>query len=177
MEKGNLGIRLGFYGVAAFILAYLGSTTLLFLLAGVVLIAEKNEWATRQVIQALCLCVVSNVVMSVIGIFDFVYRIPYLGSVWNVFTQIIDVLLEVAVLVFVIVGILKNLKGNDANIPLASNVADWVYGVVKEKPVKVVQPQVNGQLYCTGCGAPIKGGAFCSVCGKPVVQPAPQAAP
>ncbi len=167
MEKGNLGIRLGFYGVAAFVLAYLGYSTGLFLLAGVVLVAEKNEWATRQVIQAFCLYIASGIVSSVVYLFDFIGYIPYLGSVWNVLTQIISTALDVAVLVFAIIGVLKNMKGEDANIPLASNLADWAYGIVRPKAPK------QTQTFCTGCGAPMANGAqFCNNCGKPVGQPA-----
>lgn len=62
MEKGKLGIRLSFYAVAAFILAFLGYSTVLALLAGFVLIVEKNEWASRQVIQAFFLCIFADIV-------------------------------------------------------------------------------------------------------------------
>lgn len=175
MEKGNLGIRLAFYGVAAFALAWLGYSTALFLLAGVVIVAEKNEWASRQVIQAICLCVVGSVVGSVLDIFDFIYKIPFVGTAWGVIIGIITSLVDIAILVFCILAIVRNAKGKEANVPLANKFADWAYGIVRVKPV--VQPQAGPQAFCTGCGAPLNGGAFCNVCGKPVGQPAPQQAP
>lgn len=76
MEKGKLGIRLSFYAVAAFILAFLGYSTVLALLAGFVLIVEKNEWASRQVIQAFFLCIFADIVNGILNIFDFLYQIP-----------------------------------------------------------------------------------------------------
>lgn len=83
---------------------------------------------------------------------------------------IIEGLVDLAVLVFAIVAIIKNLKGEDANIPLAKNVADWVYGVVTPKKVKVAAPAA-GASFCTKCGAAVNG-QFCTACGTPVGQAA-----
>ena len=76
METGKLGLRIAFYGVAAFILAFLGYSTLIFLLAGIALLVEKNEWATRQIIQAFGLCVISSLIYSAFDVLDFLYDIP-----------------------------------------------------------------------------------------------------
>ncbi len=127
MEKGKFGVRMSFYTVTAFILAYLGYSTVLFLLAGVVILLEKNEWAGRQVIQAICLCVVENVVNSVLAIMNPLYRIPIITNVWGVVDDLIGSVLSILVLVFCIVGILKNLKGQEADIIGASKFADWAY--------------------------------------------------
>ena len=174
MEKGNLGIRLGFYGVVAFILAYFGSTTLLFLLAGFVLISEKNDCAVRQVIQALCLWFARAVIVNVMALFNVIGRIPIIGTIWYTFTDVIEMLLDIAVLVFVIIAIIKNAKGKEANIPLANKFADWACGIVRPKAVAPA-PQQAAQGFCRSCGAPLTGGAFCNTCGKPVA-PAPQQA-
>ena len=140
MEKGKYGIRLCFYTVSAFILAYLGYSTVLFLLAGVVLLAEKNEWATRQVIQAICLCVVRNLVTAALGIFDFLYQIPIISHIWGVVDGLLEALVSIFVLVFCIVGVIKNLKGNDADIIGARKFADWAYGMVKVQPQPAPAP-------------------------------------
>ncbi|MBQ7955939.1 MAG: hypothetical protein IJ282_09330 [Lachnospiraceae bacterium] len=145
MKKGNLGIRLAVYGVLAFVLAYFGSSTLLFLMLGITLLVEKNEWATRQIIQALVLCYASSLVRSVLNIFDFMYKIPYVGTVWSILLDVIFVLIEIAVLVFAVLGIIKNLKDQDAAIPVASSVADWVYGVAKEKTAPAAAPAPAAQ--------------------------------
>lgn len=130
MKKGNFGIRLAAYGVVAFFLAYMGAATLLFLLLGVALLAEKNEWTVRQILQALVLCYVASVVRSIFGIVDFIGNIPLLGTLWNVLTGIVYAVVDLAVLVCAIVGIVRNLKDEDASIPVARRFADWVYGAV-----------------------------------------------
>ena len=148
--KGNYGIRLAAYTVLAFLLSYFGSTTLLFLVLGVVLLAEKNEWATRQVLQALVLCYVGVIVRNVLNIFDFVYDIPsmfvsvdvlfnvanVLVKIWRTIENLINSVVDLAVLVLVVIGIIKNLKDQDANLPLVKNVVDWVYDIAKEKKEK-----------------------------------------
>ena len=90
MEKGKFGIRLSFYAVTAFLFVILGYTTALWLLAGVVIVGEKSEWAGRQVIQAICLEVVSGVVSAFFALFDFVYRIPLLGTIWGTLISVIN---------------------------------------------------------------------------------------
>lgn len=127
MQKGRFGIRLSFYTVSAFLLAYLGYSTVLFLLAGVVIFLEKDEWAGRQVIQAICLCLVENFCRSILNIFDPIRSIPVLGTIWGSVVGLITSILSLLVLVFCVVGILKNLKGKDAGIIGASRFANWAY--------------------------------------------------
>ena len=71
MEKGKLGIRLSVYAVLAFILAAFGLYLGIIGLLAVVLIAEKDEWAGRQVLQALMLCLLPSVVGIFFHVFDF----------------------------------------------------------------------------------------------------------
>ena len=120
MEKGKFGVRLCFYGVCAFILAGLGYFTALMLLAGVVLVGEKNEWATRQVIQAIILCLIQNAVSTVLSVFDFLYNVPVISRVWSVLNSSVSGILSLLVIVLCIMGIIKNMKNEDAEIPLAS---------------------------------------------------------
>lgn len=133
MEKGKFGVRMCFYTVSAFLLAYLGYSTVLFLLAGVVILVEQNEWAGRQVIQAICLCIVKNLVSQVLGILNPIYRIPFLSSAWGEVVELINWGLGILVLVFCVVGILKTMKGQEADIVGASKLADWAYGIAKNK--------------------------------------------
>ncbi len=133
MEKGKYGIRMCFYTVSAFLLAYLGYSTVLFLLAGVVIFVERNEWAGRQVIQAICLCLVENLVDHLLSMLSLMYRVPIISNIWGVVVDLIGSGLGILVLVFCLVGILKNLKGQEAGIIGADKFADWAYGIVKEK--------------------------------------------
>jgi len=141
MEKGKLGLRMSFYAVTGFLLAILGYSTLLFLLAGVVLIVEKSEWATRQMIQAFSLCVISSLLYDVLGILDFIYKIPFIGTAWGVIMSVIKGIIGLVVFAFCVVGIINTAKGKEANIPLASKFADWAFGVVKK--AAPVQPAAN----------------------------------
>lgn len=186
MEKGKLGIRLGFYGVLAFIMAYLGSYTALFILLAVVLMAEESEWASGQVIQAICLCVADSLLGVVLGVinsirsslvntFDFLYKVPGIGNGWSMINSFLGHAINIVVLVFAILAILNNVKGKDANIPLANKFAAWVFGKSVAAKTAQVQPQSQpqaaaGTAVCKGCGAPLNGNAFCSVCGKPADQ-------
>lgn len=133
MKKGTLGIRLAFYGVLAFVLAYLGYSTLLFLILGVALLVEKDEWTVRQVLQAVVLCFIASIIRSLFNAVGFIGDIPFIGVVWDVVTSIIEAVVELIVLACAVAGIIKNMKDQDAALPLASNIADWAYGVVKEK--------------------------------------------
>ena len=198
MEKGKFGIRLSFYAVVAFLFVILGYSTPLFLLAGVVIVGEKDEWASRQVIQAICLQVVSGIVSAFFGIFNFMYSIPILGTIWGTTVGVVESLVKIAILVFAIIAIVKTAKGKEAGVPLANKFADWAYGRVKVQPVyqqpvyaqpaqaapvapapaQPVPPVAPAQPVqqaapadvCANCGAPLNGAAFCTKCGTPAAK-------
>ena len=71
MEKGKLGIRLSVYAVLAFILAAFGLYLGIIGLLAVVLIVEKDEWASRQVLQALMLCLLPSMIGAVFDVLGF----------------------------------------------------------------------------------------------------------
>ena len=149
MEKGKLGIRLSFYAVAAFILAFLGYSTVLALLTGFVLIVEKNEWASRQVIQAFFLCIFADIVNGILNIFDFLYQIPLMGSVWGTAISVIDGIVSLVVLIFCIMALVNTAKGNEANVPGLNGLANWAYGIVAPK-VNQAQQAYYGQQQFKG---------------------------
>lgn len=149
MTKGKFGIQLWFYAVLAFILVFLGQTLLCGLLLGFVIAAEKNEWLSRQVIQAFSL---SLAVSLITGILDFVQRalygllseITYVGSGFNTVFDVLDGIISILVLVLVIIAIIKVAKEQDAGIPGLSALASKAFGIV-EKKVYTQPPQ--GQPY------------------------------
>lgn len=130
METGKLGLRIAFYGVAAFILAFLGYSTLIFLLAGIALLVEKNEWATRQIIQAFGLCVISSLIYSAFDVLDFLYDIPFVGAAYGTIMGLINAIISIIVLIFCIMGIVRNMKGQEAKLPLFHKFANWAFGIV-----------------------------------------------
>ena len=70
MQKGKYGVCLWFYALVAFILAFLGQVLLGGLLLGFVIVAEKNEWLTRQVIQAFFLTIIVSVINAVLDLLN-----------------------------------------------------------------------------------------------------------
>ena len=203
MEKGKLGIRLSVYAVLAFILAAFGLYLGIIGLLAVVLIAEKDEWAGRQVLQALMLCLLPSMVSAVFGVLGFMNWFGWgsygsavytISSIWSRFNSVINWLVNIAVYVFALIGILNGSNGKEAGIPVFSSFANWAYGkiVVKAQPVyqqpvyqQPVAPQAPVQAaapapqapaqaanadVCANCGAPLNGGAFCTKCGTPAAK-------
>lgn len=148
MEKGVFGFKLSTYAVLAIIFAFLGQTTLLALLLGFVIVTEKNEWLTRQVMQVFflaiglsiistCLDAASGALAGLLGMIPLGF-ISLSGIVTTVF-GFIDWGFGVAALVFLILALVKVLKGKEANIPLFAMFANKAYGAFKAAPQ--AQPQ------------------------------------
>ncbi len=133
MKKGNLGIILPFYAVLGFILAVIGSPTQTLLLLGFVAVVEKDEWLTKQVIQAFFAAVIMSIVYAVFGLFDFVSVIPFIGAAILGIINGVESLISLAVLVFAVISAINVSKGKDANFPVASKVANWAYGIIEKK--------------------------------------------
>lgn len=133
MKKGNFGFKLCLYTVLGFILAYFGNATVLFLLAGAVFFLEKDEWAGRQIIQAICIYFADSFISALLSFVGSITRmplinkIPYLATMWSATYSVLSSIVGIVVLVFCVIGILNNLKGKDANIIGASKLANWAY--------------------------------------------------
>ena len=138
MEKGQLGIRYAFYAVAAFVLAFLGYSTGLFILAAVVVAVEKNEWATKQIIQACVMLLFVNLFHEVFGWLDVIYRIPWrpVVTAWEWVNAIVDRIFYLVMMVLYIIAIVRVAGGKEAKVPLASALANWACGVIAQKAPK-----------------------------------------
>ena len=159
MQKGKFGVCLWFYAVLAFVLAFLGQTLLCGLLLGFVILAEKNEWLSKQVMQAFFLTLASSLVGSVLDILNVFRSIPFVG---NGITGLVSLI----ILVFCIIAITKVVKEQDAGLPLVSKLANRAFGLLEQKvytqaaPAQPVQPAAPAQpLYpqqpaYTGAQAP-----------------------
>jgi len=128
MKVGNSGLSLGFYAAFAFILALVGQITLVTLLLAFVIIVEKDEWLTLQVLQALILIVCSNVISSVMRIFRVFTIIPVVGRLLLVILDRSNELVSVVLIIFAVIGIAKVIKGKDADIPGVTALAKWLLG-------------------------------------------------
>lgn len=60
MRKDRFNICISFYAVLAFVLAILGQTLLCGMLLGFVIVIQKDEWLTKQVMQAFFLALVGE---------------------------------------------------------------------------------------------------------------------
>ena len=184
MEKGKLGVRMAFYATVAFLLVLLTSNIIpVFLLLGVTMVVEQNEWASRQVIQAIVLQLLSVVVSTVFDVFSVFYRIPVFGTIWGIIVSTVESIIAIVVLVFGVIALVNVCKGKEANVPLANKFANWAYGKTAAKPV-YQQPVYQQPVYqqpvaptqapaagvCANCGAPLNGAAFCTKCGTPVAK-------
>ena len=131
MRKDSFGICLSFYAMLGFVLALLGQTMLALLLLGFVIVVEKDQWLTMQVMQAFFLSIFSGIVSTIIGIFSILYKIPFLGVLFSSIFGVITSIVSLVVIVIAIIGIARTSKEKDANIPLASDFAQKAFGVVK----------------------------------------------
>ena len=147
MQKGKYGVCLWFYALVAFILAFLGQVLLGGLLLGFVIVAEKNEWLTRQVIQAFFLTIIVSVINAVLDLLNIFGNVPIVGTAIGVVFNVISTIVSIVVLVFVIIAMVKVVKGQEANMPLLSKLANRAYGIIEKKvytqaaPANYVQPQ------------------------------------
>jgi hypothetical protein len=147
MEKGKYGIYLWFYAVMAFVFTAAGDTTLGILLLGFVLVVEKNEWLTKQVLQAFCLAlfkILTRQILSRLSISNFIYSpdnylyntrsvVYTLINGFNYLISWINSLIGLFVLILCIVGIIKVVKGQDAGIPLIAKLVNRAFGIVEKK--------------------------------------------
>lgn len=134
LRKGKLGIVLNFYPIVAFVLAILGQPLLCGLILGFVLLVEKDEWTTRQCMQALFLTLVSSVLSYVFGILAY---IPIIG--WLI--DILIGILSLVILIFAIISLTKVVKGQEADMPVMSKWAYKAYGYMPQPPAPVMPQQ------------------------------------
>ena len=143
MTKGKYGVYLWFYAVVAFILTFLGQTTLCALLLGFVIVAEKNEWLTRQVIQAFFLSLFVSLFDALLSIVrNPLNKLPYdISSIFSTVFSVIDSIVAIVVLVFVIIALLKVAKGQEADLPGLSTLANKALGIMENKFYSQMPPQ------------------------------------
>ena len=133
MKKGNSGIVLWFYAMTAFVLAILGQTLLCGLLLGFVILVEKDEWLSKQTIQAFFLSIINSIVGVIVTALKVLTSIPLLGTVLTVALNFISGIISIVILVFAIIGIVRVCKGLDAEIPGFASLANKAFGIVAKK--------------------------------------------
>lgn len=130
MTKDKYGICLSFYAIVAFVLAFMGQVMLCGLLLGFVIISTKDEWLSRQVMQAFFISLLSSVVNYVFGMLGALPLLPLIGGIFEGLMNVISSLISLFILFFVILAIAKVCKGEEANVPLFGKLARKAYGYV-----------------------------------------------
>lgn len=126
-QKDQFGIKLTFYAALAFVLAIFGQTLLCGLLLGFSILAVRDQWLMRQVMQAFFLCFVTNLVSLITGVFAVFKIIPLLGGLVTGLVSLISGIISIIVLVLALVSLFQVSKGQDANLPIARNLADKAF--------------------------------------------------
>ncbi len=170
MTKGKIGIALPIIAALVFVFAILNQPLAILLIVGFAVIAEKDEWLNRQVIQGLLLNVayiIARLAFNIFfGFFDHIltnFEAYEAASTFGDIHNVISDLLYVALLVFAIISIIKVVAGKEANIPVLSKIAE---GGFKALEVKKAAPV---DRFCANCGTKLEeGSAFCPECGTKV---------
>lgn len=139
MQKGKFGIYLPFYAIVAFVLAFLGELLLCGVVLGFVIVVEKNEWLTKQVMQAFFLCLLISFLLKIFDMSNVFSDVPFIGIAFLIFGKTIFSIILIIILVFIIISIVRVCKGNDAKIPLLYKLANRSFGIVEKK----IYTQVN----------------------------------
>ena len=133
MRKGKYGICLSFYAILAFVFALVGQTLLCALLLGFVVIAERDNWTSRQVMQGFFLALLNTVVKEAVASMNIFNGVGFLGDAINVIVNLITGAITLVILIFVIVAIINVSKGKEAGIPVFSKMASKAFGIVEKK--------------------------------------------
>ena len=169
MRKGRFGIVLCLYPILAFACVIIGQPILCALVFGVALFAERDEWASRQTLQALVLCAVTelaqSVLLYVVDLFPkYITAFRLLGILLNILSGVI----YLGAIVFSILAILRVMKDREADLPLVADLAFRAFGKRKPRPVPPMPGQFVPPYPQQGPGQPVP---------PPYHQPYQQGAP
>jgi hypothetical protein len=130
MTNGKFGLSLAAIAVITFGFCALRQPQSVLLVAGFALLAEKDEWMNRQVMQALLITIAYYIAELVTGwIFGGLVRLFGLINLYNAASAMGTVgsfvgdVLYLALIVFSVLAVLRLLRGRDAGLPFLSKMA------------------------------------------------------
>lgn len=145
MQKGKFGFRLWVYPVAAILLVIFDQSLAATLVVAFGIAAEKNDWVSHQLLQVFffgIFAAVKDVIVRIVNwAFSGLYSIPYLGTAMNVVADVIEAGLSITLLVFLIIALVRVVKGQDAKLPGAAAIANHAFGIAPVKPQYPQAPQ------------------------------------
>lgn len=140
MENKKIEVSSIAITLLSFTLIFFGFMEGVLLLLGYSILIEKDIWLTRQVLQALYLRILYLVTTLLIGwlfkgiVFIFDVAGAYKGIEYTLkIESFMEGTIYIALFIFIIIGALKLLRGQDASIPIVNSFAAKTLG---EKTIK-----------------------------------------
>lgn len=144
MVKGKFGFLLSVYPILAFVFDVLRMPILAGVMVLLAVFIEKDQWAGRQSLQAFFLALLAAVLRDAGGLL--MGWIPYYSvPVLSVMVTGLFTILYLVIIIFSVLGILRVMRGGEADIPGFSNLAYKAYGQVKPRPVPPFVPPYQQQ--------------------------------
>lgn len=145
MRKGKLGVVVCLYPILGFVCVILNQPLLCALIFGFVLVAERDEWAGRQTLQALGLSAIAVVLRELL-----VYSVNLFPVYFDFFHFLstafgtLSALVYLAAIITSMVAITRVMKDQEASLPGLDRLAYRAYGKQKPRPMPGQYPPPYG---------------------------------
>ena len=145
MRKGKLGVVVCLYPILGFVCVILNQPLLCALIFGFVLVAERDEWAGRQTLQALGLSAIAVVLreLLVYSVNLFPVYIDFFHFLSTAFGTL-SALVYLAAIITSMVAITRVMKDQEASLPGLDRLAYSAYGKQKPRPMPGQYPPPYG---------------------------------
>ena len=145
MRKGKLGVVVCLYPILGFVCVILNQPLLCALIFGFVLVAERDEWAGRQTLQALGLSAIAVVLreLLVYSVNLFPVYIDFFHFLSTAFGTL-SALVYLAAIITSMVAITRVMKDQEASLPGLDRLAYRAYGKQKPRPMPGQYPPPYG---------------------------------
>lgn len=145
MRKGKLGVVVCLYPILGFVCVILNQPLLCALIFGFVLVAERDEWAGRQTLQALGLSAIAVVLreLLVYSVNPFPVYIDFFHFLSTAFGTL-SALVYLAAIITSMVAITRVMKDQEASLPGLDRLAYRAYGKQKPRPMPGQYPPPYG---------------------------------
>ena len=127
MRKSRYGFNLWFYPAIVLLLAIFGQTLLCGLITIFAIAAEKDEWTSRQTMEAFLLSLVNALVSVIIDLFGIITWIPLLGDLLSRILAFCAGVIGLVVLVVAVIGILRASKNEEIRIPIVHGFVNKIF--------------------------------------------------
>lgn len=145
MRKGKLGVVVCLYPILGFVCVILNQPLLCALIFGFVLVAERDEWAGWQCLQAVGLSAIAVVLreLLVYSVNLFPVYIDFFHFLSTAFGTL-SALVYLAAIITSMVAITRVMKDQEASLPGLDRLAYRAYGKQKPRPMPGQYPPPYG---------------------------------